>query len=85
MSSEPHPQKRVSVRLSARTHAIIKREAELEDMGITQYTREAVIARAFIAIGKRNDELPARYHDLVIAARNLYAAEGLHDQPDADD
>lgn len=64
---------RLTVRFSPRTHALVKREAELEGVTITQFVREAALARAYLAIGLRDDAGPQQ--ELLRMARQT-----LHDE-----
>lgn len=74
---------RLTVRFSPRTHALIKREAEAEGVTITQFVREAALARAYHAIGKRGDDGP-EHAAILRAVRDALRDEDGRTTPRAD-
>ena len=75
---------RLTVRFSPRTHALIKQEADVEGISITQFVREAALARAYSAIGSRDEPLSGEVGDVIAAIRAVLAEEdGRRHKPGA--
>lgn len=75
---------RLTVRFSPRTHALIKHEAEQEGVTITQFVREAALARAYLAIGRREDRVIGEMETLMELTRQVLSGEDARRRPSED-
>lgn len=67
---------RLTIRFSPRTHSVIKHEAEREGVTITQFVREAALARAYYAKGLRGERPPEGEQALEQARDTLHEDDG---------